>query len=367
MTTQDHYTYRTDMAVACHRTLSDDDCRDWVGFLNASAHQHPRQDPAFGPVETMLGRQVIHAIGRRAGRVCAVGLFSLVPHPVLSGAFTDAFCLSGPVADTEDDLLDFATALAKDPAFARVGRLRLTPFWRDRAGESLGTRLRAAGWRITDREPVRPTGFVDLAPDMEEILGKFSKSARREIRRAERQGVELLQIADLDQAGTFFDSLSRLRHQRRLPSRDKACFLANFPMIHAPGQLGVLICAYHQGDFLAGLLLYRGRDVAHARHFTTEPERLHALSNLRIAPLVWLAAMRWAKGQGCSALDVCGYEVQPLQTGRLYNINKYKGEFAPIPIARLAEHGRVIAPFIHVTGNAKALVKVGIKRILGRH
>lgn len=353
------------MEIETSFQLKPDQLVEWRRFLAGTNFAHARQDPDFASVERMLGHVIVFAVGRRAGQICAVGLFSCHRHPVFPGCFADVFCLSGPVGNRIEDIADLLDGLTRQRVFRHTGRFRVTPYWFESDAAELAFNLRESGWTITDPEPSRPTGLIDLQRSHDEITQSFSTSARREIRRAERQGVQLFRITDQSGAAEFFDSLNRLRHRRGLRPRDRSCFLDHFQLIHAPGDLGVLISAFHGGDFLGGLLLYRSTSHAMARHFTTEPERLHDLANLRIAPLIWREAMFWAKSRGCVMFDVCGYHPDILQGDPMYAVNKYKTEFAPVPVMRLAEHGKVISVLLHLTGNSMSLTKQMVKRVLG--
>lgn len=362
------------MQTECHTALSPDQAAEWQGFLAEAAHQHPRQDPRFAAVERGLGRDVVFAIGRREGRIRAVGLFSLRRHPFLPGAHAGAQCLSGPVAEQPADVVGFLDEVRQHPAFARVGSIRVTPFWTGDDIAGLEAALQAGNWQISDSAPRRQTGWVDVRRSDADMAAGFSKSARRELRRAERQGIVLRPVTDRDEAGAFLDSLNRLRAERHLPALNRQVFADNFAAIHGgnagesagTGDLGVLIGAFHEGRFLSGLLLYRGRNIAHGRHFTTEPAPLRALSNLRIAPLLWREGMIWARDQGCRALDVEGYRADLEPGDKMYNVYKYKAELAPEPVERIAEHGCTVAPLVHLTGNGKALLKARLKSLLGR-
>jgi hypothetical protein len=349
------------LSVEARASLGAAELAEWVAFLAAAQHQHPRQDPRFATVERADGNSVLHVTGRdAAGTLRAVGLFTLKQHPLLPGAFVWASCLSGPVCDQAETLVDFLEGVRRLPAFARVGRLRATPFWTDAAGAALQRRFAAAGWTVEDAEPVRLTGWVDIARPAEAVLAGFSKSARRELRRAERQGIAIRPLVTRDEAGMFLDSLNRLRRSRGLRRIAAPGFLAAFEMIHAAGETGVILGAFHEDIFVSGLQLYRSCDVAHGRHFTLEPERLRALSNLRIAPLVWFAGMNWAQAHGCTALDVEGWRADVQEGDYGYGIQKYKGEFAPAPVQRIAEQGRVGNAAINgIDGIERKLRQVG--------
>lgn len=353
------------MQIECHAELSGDRLAEWQAFLAQARHQHPRQDPRFADVERALGNDIIYATGRVGDTLRAVGLFSLRPHPFWPRAHAEALCLSGPVCDDAENFCDFLDGVMAHPAFSRTGRIRVTPYWLEEDADRLGAALGARGWRISEPEPYRETGWVDLRPEPEEILAGFSKSARREVRRAERQAIVLNTVKDEDGAIEFLESLNRLRTGRRLPAIPRGSFLAAFSGIYRFGDTGVIITACHGQEFVGGLLLYRGRDTAHGRHFTTETERLRTLGNLRLAPLVWFEGMKWARQHGCTALDVEGWRETADMSDRKYNIYKYKGEFRPLRKRRAAEHARTANFFVNMSGNAKDILKSALKKVLG--
>lgn len=350
--------------VSVSDMLAGRDLDDWRAFLARAARQHPRQDPRFAAAERADGRGVRFTIARdAAGRVTAVGLWSLRPHPFLPGAHADAQCLSGPVADDPDAMLGLLAALAGHPAFARIGRLRITPFWTGADAKRLTGLLAAAGWRRAEADAFRETGWVDLSPAPDEILARFSKSARREYRRAARQGVRIDRATTAEEAGIFLASLNRLRASRGLSPVAAPGFFAAFEAIHAGGDAGVLLIARHEGRFLAGLQLYRGAHVAHGRHFTTETDLLRGLSNLRIAPLLWHHGMIWARARGCRALDVEGWRADATEADPRFGIYKYKSEFAPEPVLRIAEHALSCNALVGLTGNLKGDLRAAARRL----
>lgn len=336
------------------QSLSPAEKTEWQAFLAAAAHQHPRQDPRFARAEQADGMDVLHVMGRDpAGRLVAVALLSLVRHPVWPGAHAEARCLSGPVCDAALPFAAFLEAMLMLPDLARVGRVKITPFWTGDEAAALAQVLSAAGWRPSEAEPFRRTGWVDLVPEPEAILAGFSKSARRELRRAERQGITLHPVTDDAGAREFLDSLNRLRRDRGIGPIAAPGFLAAFDTMYRTGDLGVILAARHEGAFVAGLQLYRGAHVAHGRQFTTEPALLRPLGNLRIAPLLWFEGMKWARGHGCRALDVEGWREAVAADDPKFNLYKYKSEFAPTPIRRLGERSRTVNRLVEVTGNLK--------------
>jgi lipid II:glycine glycyltransferase (peptidoglycan interpeptide bridge formation enzyme) len=258
----------------------------------------------------------------------------------------------------------FLDGLAAAPAFARIGAIRITPYWLDGDADKLTAHFAQSRWRLSDPVPFRETGLLDLDKSCDEMLESFSKSARREVRRAKRQEVEIRPIITLKDARVFFDSLNRLRSSRRLARIVPEEYEAAFPEIYADPSIGTILGAYIDGTFLSGLLLYRSRDVAFGHRFTTEPAALRALSNLRIAPLLWWSAMIWAKEQGCRHLDLEGYRDGLDETDPMYNVYKYKGEFNPRPARRFGEHSLVSNSLLNSLGAIPTHSKAALKYLL---
>ena len=350
------------MKIGGLRNLTSQQAGEWRRFLAAARHQHPRQDPRFADIERALGHVPLFVLGYDAAKLRAVALFSLRRFRLIPGNYTEALALSGPVCDDPTMFRAFLDGLVAEPAFARTGAIRITPYWLDGDADTLTVNLAGSRWRLSDPAPFRETGLLDLDKSSEEILASFSKSARREVRRAKRQGVEIRPIETLKEARVFFDSLNRLGALRGLPRIVPKEYETAFPRIYSDPSIGTILGAYVDGAFLSGLLLYRSRDVAHGRRFTTEPVALRALSNLRIAPLLWWSAMIWAKEQGCRHLDVEGYREDMEKTNRLYNVNKYKGEFNPRPVRRFEEHTLVLNRLLHVLGAQRYRVRAALKR-----
>ena len=353
------------MEVECFTELSEAQRGEWCDFLACSEHQHPRQDPRFAEIEKTLGRSVLFAIGREGKAIRGIGLLSLIPHPLLPGRWRQAVCLSGPICDDAATMAEFLHALAKHPTMQTVGSLHITPYWLDEDAASLDLILHAERWRPGELDRFRSTGLVDLSGKPEDILSRFSKSARRELRRAERQGTNLRMLSGADEAVEFRESLNRLHASRGLAAIDAAAFLVGWDAIYRHGDVGTILGAFKDGQFLGGLQLMRSRDVAHGRYFTTEPEALRAAGNLRISPALWFEGMLWAKSRGCLFLDVEGYRL-PEAGDAKYNIYKYKSELGPALASRISERAITLHPLIHLTGNARSSLRYHLRLLKKR-
>lgn len=351
-----------DICVECLNVLEGGRLEAWERFLTVAEHQHPRQSPLFAGPETALRRKPVYAIGSRGGEICAVALISLIPHPFLPGAWARGVCLSGPICDDTVTMAAFLDGLVADPYMLRVGSLHITPYWTEADAEALDTVLMDAGWRVAEKDRFRCTGWVDITRAPEQILAELSKSARREVRRAERQGVTFRTVIDDEDALIFIKSLNKLREIRGLTALDVSAFMASWEAIYAGREIGAIIGAWQEDVYLGGLLVYRSRDVVHGRHFTTEPEALRSAGNLRIAPALWMEAMKWAQAKGCRTLDVEGYE-EPVAGDRKFNVHKYKSEMKPLVVTRISERAKTLNTALYLTGNARQLARSSLKRL----
>ncbi len=336
---------------------------EWRAFQARSLHQHPRQDPRFAQVIRATGKVPLFVMGRRHGTLCAAGLFALLPSRIVPGRFCDASALSGPVCDDADTLIDFLGQVARAPAFSKVDAIKITPYWLDAAASDLATSLVAAGWANSEADPVRHTGMIDLTCSQEDLSAAFSRSARRKVRLVEKADIEIRRITTTQDTREFYDRLNQLvlkRHgltQVPVPEQE-----AMFSGILTDPTIGALWGAYHQSTFLGGLLIYRSQRTAHARRYVADADAAQAISNLRVAPSLWLAAMLWAKEQGCTEFDVEGYRLIEDKADPLFNVYEYKRELNPREVTRIAEHIFVTNTAFHYANTLPRRVKSAVKR-----
>lgn len=353
------------MEIECLNSLTDGQARDWTAFLKSAAHQHPRQDIRFAHVERALGQDVVFAIGRVQGDIKAVGIFSRQRHRFLPGRYAQATALSGPVCDDVGHLVSFVKGVANHAKFQKVDAMSITPYWTGDEIEGLQSALADAGFRITDSEPFRNTGLIDLDQSEDELRASFSRSARRKVRLIDKSHVEIREITTRQGAEEFFERLNTLviaRHNLTpvLKPEVDACIAHIY---HDP-TIGVIFGAYDRDTFLGGLLLYRSDRVAHARRYVADPDAAKAIGNLRVAPALWLEGLFWAKRQGCSLFDVEGFLPVEDKSHKNFNVYEYKREFKPTYVRRLAENTIVLHPASHAVSNMPGRVKAMVKAAL---
>ncbi|MEQ8901169.1 MAG: GNAT family N-acetyltransferase [Roseovarius sp.] len=355
------------MEIEVQDALSDRLTAEWDGFLSNAVHQHVRQDPRFGPVDLAEGNEVRYALGRENGGVKAVGLFTLRPHPFLPGAFTNAISLSGPVSDDPAVFVSFMEGVRRHKAFAKVGRISVTPYWLDEQAEELGAHLAGRGWIMSEPRYLRLTGIVDITGTASDIASQFSQTCRRKLRKAEKEDLEVVALQEDADAADFLARLNCHRTERGLGALRQDAFMTTFEHVYRGGDLGVIRVIYHRGRFVAGIVLHRSRDTTHFIYSVHDDEVLAELNNLRISPFLMLDAMKWASEKGCRYFDLEGYGNPDDPDNPLKHIHKYKSEFKPTPTLRVPQHHKISNRMIYLSGNFKDILKNWIKaKILKR-
>jgi hypothetical protein len=353
------------MQIEFHSELTADQGAEWRAFQAATRHQHPRQDPRFAEVERATGKTALFVTGRCDGALCAVGLFSLLPSRLVAGRFSAASALSGPICDDAVTLIRFLRELAGAEAFAKVDAIKVTPYWLDSHAAILAEALAAEGWIRSDAEPVRFTGIIDLTLSEEALVASFSRSARRKVRLVEKSSIEIRSIATAQDAREFYDKLNELvLGPHGLSPVPRAEQEAMFAHVLTDPEIGAVWGAYHEGLFLGGLQVYRSQKTAHARRYVADPTAAKAVSNLRVAPSLWLEAMVWAKQQGCTNFDVEGYRLIEDKADPMFNVFEYKRELNPTEATRIAEHTLVLSKVFHLVNTFPRNVKYAIKERL---
>jgi hypothetical protein len=351
------------MKVTVFRVLPDDQVREWNKFLNESPHTHPEQDIRFAHVLRAEGNDVVFVMGWVDHVLRAVALFSLSPHPFLKGYYREAMTFSGPVCDNPKDLIALVEGLLAHDTITGIGRVRVTPYWLEDDATIMQAALSQAGWSVFEDDKVRQTGLVDLSGTEADILGRFSKSARAEVRKAERQGLTVEIIREKVDALEFLASLDRHRAERGLGLVPEPVLLAALENVYRTEDLGIILALRQRDIFIAGLALYRGKRITHAALYTNDAAKLRTLQNLRVSPFLWLQAMKWAKSLGCQSLDVEGYNEITDTNNKLYRVYKYKAELSPKLVTRVAGHQKTVNLWINLSGNARDIMKVRAKSL----
>lgn len=351
-----------DCSIRFDEFLNDEMREQWNAFWSSSEHSFPRQHFLYGEVERSKRRTPIYVSGMKDGQVCFVGLFSV--HPLWRHKCSfEAVCLRGPVYDDAafgewclSETVQYFSGLG-------VGRVRIGPNWSFPEAERVEKGLFDLGFSIYEtyhKMGRRSTGIVLIDQTDEDILRSFRKSTRYEIRKAERLNLMVRPADNYAEAKLFYKHLKRMCKERGVTCYGSAEFNAMYQSVLRSRELGIILNAYYNNEFLGGLLLLRGAHTAHTAKFVVRSNIVKKLSNLRLAPIVFWHGMRWARDNGCRYVDLEGYSSSD-QTGHLQLIYRYKSGFNPTEIQVLGQYSitcnRAISVFYKLHLKVKGLSK----------
>jgi hypothetical protein len=348
------------MQIEVYTELTADQVADWKAFHSKSSHEHPRQDPCFAHVQHAIGETSLFAIGRHAGEICAVGLFSLTPSRIVPGRFSVASAESGPICDDPTTMIEFLRELAGTEAFAKVDTIGILPYWLDRQAETLSTALVAAGW--TSSNETIPTGILDLTLSEEDLRASFSRSARDKIKKFNKSGIEIRHITTKHDVLEFYDMLNRHVYARNglrcVPLAEQEAY---FDHVLSDPEFATIWAAYHDGRFLAGEMSYRSQKTLFGLQFVTDPDAAKAAGDVRVVQSFVLKTASWAKNLGSTEYDLGEYVLTHDQNHPKFYFYEYKRQLNPTAVERIAEHTLVLNKFFHHINTLPRNIKKAIK------
>ena len=337
---------------------------EWNEFYDSVIHQHPRQSPRFANVDERNFRGVRYAIGRIDGRIVACGAFVLSAHPYLRNVIREARCMCGPLCDDPELMFSFINQLRRHPKFKSVGQICISPYWLEDDARVLNTTAKSAGWKnYEQRGEYRKTGVIDLTLDHDQLLARFSKSAKKNYQKAIKMGVESRNITTIDGANRLYEIMELTLGSRNVSFYKREYYMDLFESILKEGIHGVLIGSYIGDELLGGCMNFRSSVAGHLRILVMDTARINAHGNLRLSPFILMNCFMWAQKHGCTRFDLEGYDDPENSPKTLKNVHAYKSKVAPKPMLRFADHKKINNTMVHVSGNMKQIAKSNLRSL----
>ena len=237
------------------------------------------------------------------------------------------------------ELIVAAAAFARRRWRARYARFTV----RDADGSALP--LPGPGWH--QQRP--PSYRLDLSPGEDEVFAGLKSSCRRNIRKAAREGVE---IVDLDDPALFFDILQDTFRRHASTSWHPPRFFASIiDALVPPGLLWGLGARYEGEIIAAGLFLHDDREI----HFLSGASRAGHGSLPTSYLLHWHAIAR-AIGEGLSVFNS--------EASGIRSIDEFKETYNPV----LERRGTLVRAPWPVWRAQKTLLRwnKGVRRLRSR-
>ena len=359
---------RMQMDIEVHAELDEALATEWDEFYNSVTHPHPRQSLPFTRLDQRHHAGICYAIGRIDGRIVSCGAFLLWRHRYFKSSYRAAHCMCGPLGDDPELILDFMEQLRGHSPFTSVGELCISPYWIEDEARSLTEMVGERGWRnYEQRGKYRKTGVIDLTLDHDQLLARYSKSARRFYRRAvEIMGVQSRRISARGDAERFYEIMEANLGSRNISFMGREYFLDLFESVLKEGRLGTLLGSYLEGELIGGTMNFRSPIAGIGRYLVMDGELIKRHRNLRLSPLLLMNSFLWSRESGCIRFDLEGYDDPENSPKSLQKVNEYKSKVAPRAVVRFADHKKINRPLIHLTGNTRQVVKSTMRGLRGR-
>lgn len=340
------------MELVAETRLSGAHREAWLGLWQVCPQAHPRQHPAVAELERSKGRRTVYLMGWRGPHLMAAGALS-VKSLWADGAGLDGVFLRGPMLRGVSEGTDFIRLVIGWARRARLGRIRLAPFWRYPDAKLIEGVLSEHGFRpVADKGVSASTGIIDLRRGADEILKGFSSSARYQIRLAERVGVRVEPVAACGDRA-FFDCFRQMQAENGIPRASWSEFAEMQAVFTADPSLGVMLEARKGGVFLGGLWVFRAPLCAIPTKYAVVKRRpSDSDSSVSIGPTLFWEAVRWAKSKGCTVFDVDGYRPDLSPNHPCHAACEFKKRLRPEPSSLLPEHFRITSPVVDRLGTA---------------
>jgi len=277
----------------------------WDAWLEASpGGGHVLQSYAWGEFKRQFGWRPLRLALERDGEVVGVGQFLLYNTMPVPGML--AYCSKGPWLPWDDEgaVRAFFAGAADIAAKAGAHTLKIEPEVHASNADAKAL-LREMGFREA-RYALNfdTTVTVDLGLSEDKILANMRKSTRYSVRKAAREGVEVVEPEDFEQAwSTFFGWMEDTAERKSgfTIRRPREYLHDMMRTMHDAGR-GHLFLAVHEETPLAGVFVFTFGGKYWFMHGASSTEKRTYNPN---HILQW-EVMRWARKRGIIYYDMVG-------------------------------------------------------------
>lgn len=327
----------------------------WDAALARWPHAHLLQTHGWGAVQAATG-WTVHRLRVDAGGGHLLPVTAL-SSPVVPGAPPRLYVPRGPACAPADAGAWEAALDALEELSARLRAVSVTvePNAASEDAGLISARL-GPGWERID--PVQPahTAVVDLSGGEEAVLARMRPKGRYNVRLAERRGVEVEKVADIDLAAARLARLCAATERRQGIVLPSAAHL-RLVLTALPGSTVVL--ATVEGEVVSGALVAPFADEAvylyggsSSRHRERQP-----------SALVQYAAMRTAAAAGCSRYDLWGIPPPAAEDHPWHGLRQFKLNLGGVEREAAGAWRRERRPLVAGALAAAEAARLGARRL----
>lgn len=317
----------------------------WDAWLAASpGGGHWMQTHAWGEFKRQQGRGTVRLVLEEGSNVVGAAEVTLYPLPVLGSL---AYCAKGPWLDWSraDHVAAFFQGARRLLRKRRVFAFQIEPEALE-ADERLKEQLDALGFRrYWTNHQFKTTMIVDLTPDEAGLQSKMSQTARRYIRSAQRNGVQVSEETGLAARDAFHRLFVATSARDGFFMRPRSYLMAGWQALLATGH-GRFLFARKDGVLVAAMFLTSFNNKIWYKDGASSEEGQKAYAPY----LLQWEAMRWGKAHGATYYDMVAIpdpdqlENREHEMWGLYDFKrKFGGEVGEFVRAYKQPYGRRVA------------------------
>lgn len=272
--------------------------REWDAFVTSQPRAHVLQQSAWGDLKRHFGWQVERvALVEGESRIVAGAQVLFRRLPVMG---TMAYVPMGPYVTAEEHWKPLWEAIDR-----RIKRTRGASFLKWEPGiygeGETPPNFARLGFRASPQSVQPPrTILLDIGGDEDAILARMNQGTRRKIRQSQNNGIRYYEGASGDVV-TFNEMMQRTGARNEFGVHEPRYYQLAYGLFVVEGH-AALILAEHEGDPLAGVMVFAWGDTAWYLYGASS----NVKRNLMASYGVQWRAIQWAKARGCKTYDLWG-------------------------------------------------------------
>jgi lipid II:glycine glycyltransferase (peptidoglycan interpeptide bridge formation enzyme) len=288
----------------------------WNEFVASSPAGHALQSWEWGELKERTGWHA-HRLALGEGpeiRACAQVLVRRLP----MGVGRLGYVPRGPVLDYGDANLVRATVDALRDFATKLGLISLKVEPEVTEPSEAPETLLNAGLHAGKPVQLRSTIWVDLTAREEGILARMKQKTRYNVRLAEKKGVVVAAGGPGDVDAWY--SMYRATAERDGFGIHQVDYYRDVNRIFGERGTARLLLARHEGDLLAGIIVFKFGRTAQYMYGASGNEK----RNFMAPYLLQWEGMRWARSQGAEAYDLWGIPDTLDESEELWGVFRHK-------------------------------------------
>lgn len=168
-----------------------------------------------------------------------------------------------------------------------------------------------------------PSKVVDLTLDEAALWKDYRKGCKSVIRRAQRLGLTINEVADESGVAAFTDLHSRRMRSIDASSSDPDVFMEMWKLLAPSGQCAILLASLPSGTRVSGILLLSYKNMVYYHAACSDPDHMEAGGNTL---LVHEAILR-AKSSGATLFHMGPSPLASQLSEKAYLVGRFKNQF----------------------------------------